>query len=97
MAALDLTPFAGVGSVEPAESLDAETLLRERIMLGLRIAEGVDLDAAARSLGTRGWTPRRERTAADLVARGRLVREGSTMRIPHRSWLWADDTAARLF
>jgi oxygen-independent coproporphyrinogen-3 oxidase len=85
------------GSPSSAELLDAPTLMRERIMLGLRTAEGLDLDAAAVALGTAGWTPSRESAAAWLSSRGRIVRDGSVVRIPRSAWLWADDTAARLF
>ena len=59
------------------EPLDAATLMRERIMLGLRMVGGVDLDDAAAILGTVGWTEERERAASWLVERGRIVREGS--------------------
>jgi oxygen-independent coproporphyrinogen-3 oxidase len=97
VSASDPAPLDGMGAETPAEQLDAETLLRERIMLGLRTADGVDLAEAARPLGVEGWTDRRARTAADLRAKGRLVREGDVARIPPRAWLWADDTAARLF
>jgi len=79
------------------EELDAETLLRERIMLGLRLADGFDLAQAAEDLKTAGWTPERTRAAQHLVDRGRIVREGSVLRIPPKAWLWTDDTAARLF
>jgi putative oxygen-independent coproporphyrinogen III oxidase len=79
------------------ESLDGETLLRERIMLGLRVREGVDLGEAAHELEVEGWTPKRESAAAWLAERGRIERNGSRVRIPHRAWLWTDDTAARLF
>jgi oxygen-independent coproporphyrinogen-3 oxidase len=79
------------------EELDAETLLRERIMLGLRLASGFDLAGAAAALGVLGWTPERSRAAEWLEHRGRIVREGSVLRIPHRAWLWCDDTASRLF
>jgi putative oxygen-independent coproporphyrinogen III oxidase len=82
---------------ESREGLDAETLLRERIMLGLRVAEGVDVGAAARELRTAGWTAGRLKAAAWLEQRGRIVREGSRVRIPRGAWLWTDDTAARLF
>jgi putative oxygen-independent coproporphyrinogen III oxidase len=78
------------------EELDAETLLRERIMLGLRMADGVDLARAAAALKTEGWTPERARAAQRLEERGRLVREGSVLRIPPQGWLWTDDTAASL-
>jgi oxygen-independent coproporphyrinogen-3 oxidase len=79
------------------EELDAETLLRERIMLGLRLARGFDLDEAANALGARGWTDARSRAASWLEERGRIERRGSVLRIPHQAWLWSDDTAARLF
>ncbi len=64
------------------ESLDGETLLRERIMLGLRMGEGIDLEAIAHDLGVAAWTPERERAAAWLTGRARIVREG-------RRWLRA--------
>jgi oxygen-independent coproporphyrinogen-3 oxidase len=79
------------------EPLDAATLMRERIMLGLRMEQGFDLEQAALELGTGGWTEPRERAAAWLVERGRVVREGGRLRVPRAAWLWTDDTAARLF
>lgn len=86
-----VAPERYVGGEEAAsiEPLDADALTRERIMLGLRMEEGIDLGDA--------WTPAREREAERLIARGRLLREGTRARIPRASWLWADDTAARLF
>ncbi|HEY8089084.1 MAG TPA: radical SAM family heme chaperone HemW [Polyangiaceae bacterium] len=87
------------GSPCADEPLDAQTLLRERIMLGLRLDGGLDLDAAATALGlTDGpWTRDRERATAWLEERGRIVRQGSRLRVPRAAWLWTDDTAARLF
>jgi putative oxygen-independent coproporphyrinogen III oxidase len=79
------------------EPLDATTLLRERIMLGLRLADGVDLRAAGDDLGVDPWTAERTREVERLVARGRLVRDGDRLLIPRSAWLWTDDTAARLF
>jgi oxygen-independent coproporphyrinogen-3 oxidase len=84
----------GSATVEP---LYAETLLRERIMLGLRVEDGIDLDAVALDLGVDPWTHDRERAAVWLEERGRLERSGSRIRVPQRAWLWTDDTAARLF
>jgi putative oxygen-independent coproporphyrinogen III oxidase len=86
----------------PPEPLDAATLMRERIMLGLRLRQGLDLAEAAEALGAEGWTEEREKACRWLVDRGRLVREGSRIRVPAsegdaRAWLWTDDTAARLF
>ncbi|HVJ94816.1 MAG TPA: radical SAM family heme chaperone HemW [Labilithrix sp.] len=80
-----------------SEDLSPEALLRERIMLGLRIAEGVDLGRAAEDLGLDPFTPERIRMIDVLAERGRLLREGSVLRIPRAAWLFADDTAARLF
>jgi putative oxygen-independent coproporphyrinogen III oxidase len=89
--------YIAASSVSTEEPLDAETLLRERIMLGLRVDEGIDLDAIALDLGVAAWTPERARAAAWLEGRGRIERQGSRLRIPRSAWLWADDTAARLF
>ena len=80
-----------------SESLDGETLLRERIMLGLRLAGGFDLEACAQDLGVDAWTTSRERAATRLVEQGKLTREAGHLAIPKRAWIWADDTSARLF
>ena len=87
---------AGWGSMSE-EPLDAETLLRERIMLGLRLATGFDLEAAAADLGVVAWTDERSREADKMLKSQRLIREGAILRIPNKAWLFTDDTAARLF
>ncbi len=79
------------------EVLDAQALLRERIMLGLRVRGGFDLAAAADELGIDSTTRERERALGWLVERGRLERRGTRLAIPPAAWLFADDTAARLF
>jgi oxygen-independent coproporphyrinogen-3 oxidase len=92
--------MSGTPGDAETEPLDPEALMRERIMLGLRMAEGIDLREAEESLGAPAWTPSRERAAAWLAERGRIVRsgaDGSILRVPKASWLWTDDTAARLF
>jgi putative oxygen-independent coproporphyrinogen III oxidase len=92
--------YAGTDAAASAtrEDLDAPTMLRERIMLGLRMRAGVDLDAAASDLGIPGdgWTEERLRVATKLEARGRVERDGARVRVPRAAWLWTDDTAARL-
>jgi putative oxygen-independent coproporphyrinogen III oxidase len=80
-----------------SEDLDAVALLRERIMLGLRLASGVDLSRAGADLGIDAWTPERLRAIERLVERGRLTREGDVLRIPRAAWLFTDDIASRLF
>lgn len=78
------------------EELDAETLMRERIMLGLRLDSGVDIDEAAKDLGAEGWTEERERAARKLERCDRLVRERGRIRIPKHAWLWTDAIARDL-
>lgn len=80
-----------------AEPLDAVALLRERIMLGLRLAEGLDLARAGADLGIEPYTPERLRAIDRLVDRDRLTRNGDVLTIPRPAWLFADDVAARLF
>lgn len=80
-----------------AEELDGAALLRERIMLGLRLAEGVDLGRAGVDLGLDPWTPERLRAIDRLVERGRLARDGDVLTIPRAAWLFTDDIASRLF
>jgi oxygen-independent coproporphyrinogen-3 oxidase len=86
------------GAAAEREPLDAATMLRERIMLGLRTRDGVDIAEQAADLGIPddGWTVERTRAAERLERSGRIERAGSTIRVPPSAWLWADDTAARL-
>jgi oxygen-independent coproporphyrinogen-3 oxidase len=86
-----------LGGATKTEPLDALALLRERIMLGLRLATGFDLSAAGDDLAIDPWTPERAREVERLVDRGRLVRVGHRLSVPRAAWLWTDDTAARLF
>lgn len=85
------------GLATSVETVDGDTMLRERIMLGLRLVEGFDLEAAAKELGVEPWPADRSRALEGLVKRGRVQREGSRLSIPTSSWLFTDDTAARLF
>jgi putative oxygen-independent coproporphyrinogen III oxidase len=87
----------GDGVSISSEPLDALALLRERIMLGLRLAEGFDLQACGADLGLEPLTAERAREIERLAAKGRVVREGPRLRVPRESWIWTDDTAARLF
>lgn len=79
------------------ESVDGETMLRERIMLGLRLADGFDLEAAAHEVGVEPWPAERRRALEWLESHGRIRREGARLVIPTTGWLFTDDTAARLF
>jgi oxygen-independent coproporphyrinogen-3 oxidase len=90
----DAEASAAATTIEP---LDATTLLRERIMLGLRLAGGLDLRMAGDDLGIEPFTRERIQEIERLVSRGRLARDGDRLLIPRDGWLWTDDTAARLF
>ena len=90
-------PAEGDGLTLTCEPLDGETMLRERIMLGLRLARGLDFEEAARDLGVEAWTLERRRAADRLEQQGRLTRTAERTFIPRGGWIWADDTSARLF
>jgi coproporphyrinogen III oxidase-like Fe-S oxidoreductase len=79
------------------EWLDPATRLRERIMLGLRMKEGIDLEAAAGEIGADPFPTGRLAALDKLEARGRIVRRGAHVTVPRQAWIWADDTAASLF
>jgi oxygen-independent coproporphyrinogen-3 oxidase len=82
--------------VVEGEHLPPETQLAERLMLGLRLAEGVDVEAAALAVGAEPWPPARTRAVLRLVARNRLHRDGPHLRIPYSAWLLADGTISEL-
>jgi oxygen-independent coproporphyrinogen-3 oxidase len=78
------------------EPIDAETALRERIMLGLRLAEGLDLRAAGAELGIDPFARGREGALARALERGRLERVDGRLRIPKPQWLFADGIISEL-
>jgi putative oxygen-independent coproporphyrinogen III oxidase len=79
-----------------SEALSPDVLLSEAILLGLRLAEGLDVDEAAARTGASMWTPERERAVRRLVERGRLERHGSRLIIPKSAWLFSDGIIAEL-
>ena len=78
------------------ETLEPETRLRERILLGLRLREGLDLAAVGRELGVDPLTRERQSAIERLVGNGRLVMSGTRCHIPKSAWLLADGTIAQL-
>jgi oxygen-independent coproporphyrinogen-3 oxidase len=93
---LDVFGEAPDGALETLEWLTPETRLRERIMLGLRLVDGLDLDAAASELGVVARTTERQRAIEQLLANGRLSKNGSRYCIAKEAWLLADGTIAQL-
>ena len=78
------------------EVIAPETALAERIMLGLRLADGVDLEHAATEVGAPLWTGDRARARDKLLAQGNLTLRGEVASIPKSKWLFADGIIAQL-
>jgi len=88
---------SGLDALEQeSETLDAQAIVREALMLGLRTSEGVSLSALAERTGI---DPKhgRERALARRLERGQLVLEGDVLRVPHRHWLQLDAIVTDLF
>ncbi len=84
------------GLESESEALAADVLLSESLMLGLRLAEGVDVEQAARRTGAEMWTQARRRVVRRLVDRGQLLHEGPRLSIPKPSWLFSDGIISEL-
>ena len=82
--------------VSEVERIDAETALRERLMLGLRTAEGVDVEAAAAELAVDPWPAKRAAARDRLLDDRRLATDGQRYWVPPEAWLVADGTIAAL-
>jgi hypothetical protein len=65
-------------------------------MLGLRLAEGLNLEQAASELCTELWTPERSRARDRLLGQGKLKIDGGQVSIPKSQWLLADGIIASL-
>lgn len=89
-------PFELGDACAVIEPIDAETSLRERIMLGLRLAEGLDLEAAGRELGVDALPADRRAALARALDRGRVESSSGALRIPKSQWLFADGIISEL-
>ncbi len=78
------------------ERLDVEARLLERLMLGLRLAEGIHVPSMLASLGLETLGERRQRRLLELKTRGQVEWDGETLAIPAAQWLFADGIIARL-
>jgi putative oxygen-independent coproporphyrinogen III oxidase len=78
------------------ENLDAQALIREGLLLGLRTEAGVDVRALAERAGS---DPRLQRTAAleRALQRGNLICDDAGWRVPRERWLHLDSIVADLF
>jgi len=87
----------GIREPHERDELSPEARLRERIMLGLRLSEGLDLEGAAAPLGLDPWGNGRRERVDKLVEAERLERRGGHIRVPEAALLFADGIAAELF
>jgi len=78
------------------ELLSADVRMSESLMLGLRLSEGVDVEAAALASGALMWTPARRSAVQRLKSRGQLAHDGPRLSIPKASWLFADGIISQL-
>ena len=81
---------------EESETLGPQDRIREGLMLGLRMAEGVDGAALSARAGV-DWRRGREAALARRLERGDVVLEGERLRVPRERWLLLDGIVADLF
>ncbi len=84
------------GLLAEIEIIDGSIELTERLMLGLRTKEGIDLNGLAQEFDINPWFALRHNTIARLVKQGRLNQDGATLRIPFDAWFLADGTISEL-
>jgi len=82
-----------VAAVEP---LSAEVRLREALMLGLRLAEGVDIVDVERRTGSPFWTRERTRAVDKWRGRGVVSVDSNVLRLLPAHWLIADGVIGEL-
>jgi len=79
------------------EELLPNDRMNERIMLGLRLAEGIDLEEAALDLGIDPLPAERQNALRRLIDTGRIAREGNRLRVPQAMRGLVDGISASLF
>jgi len=89
--------LAGTPAEGEVEELDAEARLRERIMLGLRLRGGIDLEAAGRELGVEAMTAARSRALEKLLRKGAVEVDGARVRVAEAARHLTDGIASELF
>lgn len=80
-------PGTYIGVVEP---ITPEVDVQERLMLGLRLAEGVNLPTLALETGVEVLTPERQRALRKWRERGALRERDGTVELDRAHWLLAD-------
>jgi oxygen-independent coproporphyrinogen-3 oxidase len=86
----DAELFREGGLIASYEVITPATALVEQILLGLRLADGIDIDECAARLGTQAWSAERLRARERLAKSGDLLDDAGPLRIPRSRWLFAD-------
>lgn len=84
------------GLLSDFELIDPGIGLTERLMLGLRTKDGIDLDELSRQFDINLWRTKRQHAIERLVRQGRLNQDGSKLKIPFSTWFLADGTISEL-
>ncbi|GAB4201140.1 MAG: radical SAM family heme chaperone HemW [Sandaracinaceae bacterium] len=88
---------SGTSAMESwSETLSAEDRVREALMLGLRMREGVSVAAVRARTGV-DLRVGREAAIARRTARGELIDDGVILRVPTSKWLALDAIVTDLF
>jgi len=86
---------AGKSVEAGSEELDADARAGEALMLGLRLASGIDLDDFRARFGDAALSARRA-AIENLTTRGLLIKDSGRMRIPDMYTLVTNEVAAAL-
>lgn len=86
---------SGLPAAELSEALDMPTRLREALMLGLRLRDGIDRLALRRRFGADAVDALEPRVR-DLTSRGLLERTETAVRLTHRGLMLADTVIVEL-
>lgn len=84
----DFDPF--VDELSEREELGPETSLKEVLLLGLRLEDGIDVAVSERAMGAPLFTRARRKAANRLIQAGKLEEFDGRLRIPRQHWLFAD-------
>lgn len=72
------------------EWIDSDTAMDEALLLGLRLRDGVDVDAVTQLRGTSEKHQARLVILQRLLAAGKLIQRGTVLKIPEHLWIVAD-------
>lgn len=87
--------MSALGIVDSVEAGTTTSELADALMMGLRLRDGVSIQAIASRFGADLRTTHR-RPIADLAAAGLLEEDGDRLKIPHKSWIVGNEVFERM-